>query len=506
MGRAVCAAALGCLSCASDGFCLSVRVVGSLWGVLQVWQNCTSASMSSPPTVTASLAGSVSARRLERAMARSAEKSISLQPILDENNELPDSEEWNFLQTLEANAPVTEIPATEAAATEPPASAPPAAAAGNLDRMADKVEAADAPDEIVPIDAAPDGSAMEAESVSTAASSTAKTVEEYTRTKELLEKLLDMQRKDQEQRAAGSEGMAEPEQQRLDEKISATMAKLATLSAAVPVDYFTPECVFATLARADVRLLSARWLVNYAGQSHGGGAEGGGGGEGSSSAAAVLPRRQDLPAEAFLSLETLMRMHDDAPDDDVDGPKPYNASHKRLPVVYICHAMHSSSAADDEQGSLLRAVAAALTEQLPAYAAHGYVDMGVYLDWSSRYQPPYAKEEEAASARRALESSIQLWPSHALLTAYLVPSSVVGKSDDGWMACTTQLAWLAKPAERVWPQVLDLTSGEARARPAPLPPWAFAGGGVMAGCSFHDEEDRGVCAHAARGARSQRHT
>ena len=28
---AVCAAALGCLSCASDGFCLSVRVVGS-WG------------------------------------------------------------------------------------------------------------------------------------------------------------------------------------------------------------------------------------------------------------------------------------------------------------------------------------------------------------------------------------------------------------------------------------------------------------------------------------------
>ena len=31
MGRAVCAAALGCLSCASGGFCLSVRVVGS-WG------------------------------------------------------------------------------------------------------------------------------------------------------------------------------------------------------------------------------------------------------------------------------------------------------------------------------------------------------------------------------------------------------------------------------------------------------------------------------------------
>ena len=32
VGRAVCAAALGCLSCASGGFCLSVRVVGS-WGV-----------------------------------------------------------------------------------------------------------------------------------------------------------------------------------------------------------------------------------------------------------------------------------------------------------------------------------------------------------------------------------------------------------------------------------------------------------------------------------------
>ena len=31
VGRAVCAAALGCLSCASGGFCLSVRVVGS-WG------------------------------------------------------------------------------------------------------------------------------------------------------------------------------------------------------------------------------------------------------------------------------------------------------------------------------------------------------------------------------------------------------------------------------------------------------------------------------------------
>ena len=33
ISRAVCAAALGCLSCASGGFCLSVRVVGSWGGV-----------------------------------------------------------------------------------------------------------------------------------------------------------------------------------------------------------------------------------------------------------------------------------------------------------------------------------------------------------------------------------------------------------------------------------------------------------------------------------------
>ena len=32
VGRAVCAAALGCLSCASGGFCLSVRVVGERKG------------------------------------------------------------------------------------------------------------------------------------------------------------------------------------------------------------------------------------------------------------------------------------------------------------------------------------------------------------------------------------------------------------------------------------------------------------------------------------------
>ena len=33
MGRAVCAAALGCLSCASGGFCLSVRVGREYWEV-----------------------------------------------------------------------------------------------------------------------------------------------------------------------------------------------------------------------------------------------------------------------------------------------------------------------------------------------------------------------------------------------------------------------------------------------------------------------------------------
>ena len=85
-----------------------------------------------------------------------------------------------------------------------------------------------------------------------------------------------MQRKDHEQRAAGSEGMAGPEQKRFDEKISATMTKLATLFAVVPLDYFSPKCVFATLARAKVRLFPARWLIRYAGQYHGGGGDGGG--------------------------------------------------------------------------------------------------------------------------------------------------------------------------------------------------------------------------------------
>ena len=46
---------------------------------------------------------------------------------------------------------------------------------------------------------------------------------------------------------------------------------------------------------------------------------------------------------------------------------------------------------------------------MPTHAAHGYADMGVRPDWGSRFQPPYAKEEEAtmeaASASRRTSST-----------------------------------------------------------------------------------------------------
>ena len=73
-----------------------------------------------------------------------------------------------------------------------------------------------------------------------------------------------------------------------------------TLATAAPADsadtrYTQPETPFALASTDDVGLLSFNWLVDQA------------------QAGAVLPRRQELPPEAFADVDALRAMHAAAP-------------------------------------------------------------------------------------------------------------------------------------------------------------------------------------------------
>ena len=168
-----------------------------------------------------------------------------------------------------------------------------------------------------------------------------------------------------------------------------------TLATAAPADssntrYTQPETPFALASTGDVGLLSFNWLADQA------------------QAGAVLPRRQELPPEAFADVDALRAMH---------AAAPAHVAAAVLPMLSVSYCWLEARHPDGE-GEQLKHIVGTLEPHAEAWREF-FDDMGVFLDWCSIYQKdpalfdaretPEAKPEGAPMpsprARRETRSS-----------------------------------------------------------------------------------------------------
>ncbi|EOD12687.1 hypothetical protein EMIHUDRAFT_213472 [Emiliania huxleyi CCMP1516] len=276
----------------------------------------------------------------------------------------------------------------------------------------------------------------------------------------------------------------------------------------------------------DVRLISLNWLMALAERGD------------------VLPRRQDLPEEAFLSSAQLRRIEQGARRGfDSAGfgealqrvskePSPssflaFFASffgRKRnpdrlLPIISVSYCW-LEAAHPDREGRQLQLLCRKLRGLyggrglLGACRAYGFSDMGVFLDWCSGYQknPALFAErrayeasrsgEEKAAFGRMLENTMDLWYAHRSVTVVLLtqlPDELPAGFDRsrtydtrGWTTferCSAELG--AKPASlgfAKWKLVIDVASDDGGAqRRLPATPERMAT--LLAACRFTNGAD-----------------
>ena len=215
----------------------------------------------------------------------------------------------------------------------------------------------------------------------------------------------------------------ECESQAEHEKAVAATATEREQQQAKAAQYTEPAALLAALRDGDVLLLSARWLMARAGyeevevevRDY----------RGSIKVkkwlsrreAQPLPCRQQIEAEhdeAILPADELERLHAQLTREDEDGIEAPNA----LPIVSVSHCWEGREEPDPEARTL-RTVAKALAGEwsgsmplsgLPAYAAWGFEDVGVFFDFASLYQnkPQPRTAEQDAAFKRAL-GGMSMW-------------------------------------------------------------------------------------------------
>ena len=89
-----------------------------------------------------------------------------------------------------------------------------------------------------------------------------------------------------------------------------------------------------------------------------------------------LPRRQDLPEEAFVNVDDLEEMYDDF------GAK---SADLVLPIIAISYCWLTPDH-PDPRGDQLATVATALQREMHHFTNFGYEEMGVFWDWMSLHQ------------------------------------------------------------------------------------------------------------------------
>ena len=233
-----------------------------------------------------------------------------------------------------------------------------------------------------------------------------------------------------------------------------------------PFDYHSDDELWNALESSGgaAKLVSARWLVAYAKQKN-----------------ATLPRRQEMPPDAFIGVPVLRKMYNNAPKKKDRGP--------RVPIIACMEFWHekekeaaeeeeedqdeaaaaaaapaagtatdASAAADDTpppppefedcpdpRGLNLQCIARALREHLHIFSSYGFTDVGVFIDRCSHFQPPRALHE--ISSYKRSQKQMHLWFAHALITTMLcvdVPPEHFPLARRGWNAYASACAWLLK--------------------------------------------------------------
>ena len=150
----------------------------------------------------------------------------------------------------------------------------------------------------------------------------------------------------------------------------------------VDLDRYTkPMSIWVALMTGHVRLVKMSWLIKHA------------------KAKGILSRRQELPEEAFFSVDELKRMYGNGNRDGV------------LPIIAISFCWLTASHPDPE-GKQLATVAAMMEKEQAKYAQLGFSDMGVFWDWLSIYQKDAKgerSEEENKGFHYALHETMDLW-------------------------------------------------------------------------------------------------
>ena len=243
--------------------------------------------------------------------------------------------------------------------------------------------------------------------------------------------------------------------------------------------YTKPESIWKALETGSVRLIKMSYLIELADKG------------------GTLSRRQELPDEAFISVDELKDLYGKGNRDGV------------LPIIAISFCW-DTAADPDPSGKQLATVAATLKVERESYAKSngsfkGFSEMGVFWDWASlsqkdpklfdKSQTPDAKPTEAARAafvadlkagraffggeayeksrsaaelqgfRYALHETMDLWYAHQGTTVYKLtelPSGStrkVGYDGSGWTTyerCSAEQIKKFYLFDAKWKLVLDL--------------------------------------------------
>ena len=290
-----------------------------------------------------------------------------------------------------------------------------------------------------------------------------------------------------------------------EEPLDAITAVLEALAADVanPKRYIDPAAIWAVLELGWVRLVRMTYLIELSTKKGG-----------------VLPRRQELPEEAFISVKELKQMYYSSGDEgDINDD---GSNHdKVLPLIVISFCWITAQH-PDPKGEQLKTVAEALEREKAKYAGldvcdedsdvgssfGGFKEMGVFWDWPSLHQKdtalfdpaqtPEAKPEAERAAfvealknktafyggeayeksrtpeeieafRKALHHSMDLWYAHQGTIVYKLTKLPEGCTtrkasydDSGWTTYEGRTAELIKRlsspvyAKVKWNLVLDL--------------------------------------------------
>lgn len=266
--------------------------------------------------------------------------------------------------------------------------------------------------------------------------------------------------------------------------------------------YTTPRAIWRALGivyegMAIVRLVKMSWLISYAKTKK------------------PLPRRQEMPSDAFITVSALKKLHDKCKDQRV------------LPIITISYCW-LTCAHPDPKANHLQTVAKVLERKAKMYRQNGFEEMGVFWDWLSLFQKNPAlwapcvlqadaelnsadrkicdqyhasrTEAESKTMHYALSKTMDLWYAHQGTTVYLLsvlpPGSTrtVTYDQSGWTTFERCSAEQIKQFELVprWCMVLDLatTGNEGQSRRWPVGPDDFVS--LISSCIFTNGADREV--------------